>query len=230
MNNYYNEKYVPSIVKIGRITMTAAIFVFFIPFFSTWFILGVDPQWPYIIKAAGTWVLMNIVPWIVEPLTFFPILGIPGAFIAFLAGNTTNIRIPCATAAQKVTGKSPGTDEGQVIATIDICVSVFINLIVLAAGVILGQAILSALPESITNVLNYLLPALYGCVFAQFFAGNEKAGITAIILALGMLLLSRNGMVNWIPFDHSYLLLIVPIFGTMAIVATLLKRQEKERG
>lgn len=227
-NNYYDEKYIPSIVKIGRIAMFTALVVFFVPFLATWMVLGIKPEWPYIIKAAGTWILMNIVPWIVEPLTFFPILGIPGTFIGFLAGNSTNIRIPCATASQKVTGTTPGTNEGQVMATIGICVSVFVNLIILATGVILGQAILSALPESITSVLNYLLPALYGCVFAQFFTGNEKSGIVAIILAIGMLLLSRNGLLNWIPFDYSYLLLIVPIFGTMAIVAAMLRGQEKK--
>ena len=44
------------------------------------------------------------VVWIVEPISYFPIIGVSGTYMAFISGNVRNLRIPCAMVAQKIAG------------------------------------------------------------------------------------------------------------------------------
>ncbi len=229
MGEFYKKQYLPSIIRTGRIVFLLSLFLFFVPFLATWLILGIEPQWPQILQAGGTWFAMNIVFWIVEPLSFFPILGIPGSFLSGLAGNTSNMRIPCAVAAQKATGTMPGTMEGQIISTISIGISVFVNIFILVIGVLAGQAALSLLPESAVKVLDFLLPALYGCVFAQCIEGDEKSGIVPMGLAIATLLFYKRGAFNWIPFDSSFLKMVVPVFGAIALAVLREKKKHEEK-
>ena len=39
--------------------------------------------------------------WFVEPISYFPIVGVAGTYMAFVSGNISNLRIPCAMIAQK---------------------------------------------------------------------------------------------------------------------------------
>lgn len=214
----YEKQYVPGIVRIGRIIMSVALLVFFLPFLGLWLVFGIQPSWPQILQASFARILINAPWWVMEPISYFPVLGIPGTFIASLAGNSSNMRMPCATAAQKAADTKPGTIQGQLIATIGVCISVFVNLLVLIIGVVLGAAALSALPQSVTDALNFLLPALYGCVFAQFLKGNEFAAAAAVGFALAALLAYRAGWFNWMPISPSIMTMLVPIIGTVALV------------
>lgn len=225
----YEKQYVPGIVRIGRVIMSLALVIFFLPFLALWLIFGIQPSWPQILQASFARVLINAPWWVMEPLSYFPVLGIPGTFIASLAGNSSNMRMPCATAAQKAADTKPGTIQGQLIATIGVCVSVFINLIVLVIGVLLGIAVLSALPPEVTEALNFLLPALYGCVFAQFLKGNEFAAATAVGFALVSLLAYRAGFFNWMPFSPSILTMVIPIIGTVGLVYFVFRNKGEKR-
>ena len=46
--------------------------------------------------------------YIVEPISYFPILGIPGTYLTFLSGNTSNMRVPCSSVAQEAAGVENG--------------------------------------------------------------------------------------------------------------------------
>lgn len=227
MKDMYKDEYLPSIVKVGRIILSVSLIVFFLPFLSTWVIYGVKPHWAEIGQGVFAWILINAPWWISEPISYFPILGVAGTFISFLSGNGSNMRIPCAVSAQKSAGVLPGTVQGSLISTIGISVSVFVNLIILAIGVLAGQAVLSMLPPSVTDALNFLLPALYGCVFAQFLSGNEISGISALVLAIGTLLLYNSGALAFIPFDVSIGVMLIPIFGTMIIAYFVAKKKSQ---
>ena len=62
--------------------------------------------------------------------------------MAFLSGNISNMRIPCASMAQVAADVEPGTEKGSVIATIGMAVSIMINTSVLTVGAILGTSVL----------------------------------------------------------------------------------------
>lgn len=216
MDKYHNV-YIPSLIRIGRIIFIISLLLFFCPFLISWFVYGVTPQWSQIGKASLAWLVINAPWWIIEPISFFPVLGIPGLFISFLSGNGTNMRMPCALAAQKATDTHPGTIQGGIISAIGISASVFVNLAILAAGVFVGQQFLSLLPPSATAAMDFLLPALFGCVIAQYSEGNTSTGIIALVLGVGSLMMKNHGMFNWFPIDPSIPAMLLPIFGTMAI-------------
>lgn len=136
--------------------------------------------------------------------------------------------IPCAVAAQKAAEVEPGTDEGSLMSTLGISVSVFVKVGILAIGVIAGQAILSALPDSVINAMNFLLPALFGCIFAQMIPGNVASGIAALIIAFAGIVIYNAGAFNFIPFDSSIFPMIIAIFGTMYAAYLLNKKGAKK--
>lgn len=215
MNNYYKETYIPQIVKIGKLTCWIGAILIFIPALIVTTFYGIVPSKGPLMVALVAQLSVNVVWWFIEPISFFPILGIPGTYVSFLSGNISNLRIPCAAAALKATDTEVGTDEGSIISTIGVSASVFVNIILLVIGVVVGSKLIQLLPDSITNSFSYLLPALFGAVFAQFAVDDIKNGVCGMGLGIITLLLYNKGLFNWIPLDPYVINILVPIFGTM---------------
>ena len=135
--------------------------------------------------------------------------------------------MPCAAAALKATDTQVGTDEGSIISTIGVGASVFVNIVFLIIGVLVGAALIAVLPSGVKDALNYLLPALFGAVFAQFAIDDWKTGIVAMGLGVLCMVLYNNGMFNWLPIDPFVVNILVPIFGTM-IYARIAYKPEKK--
>ena len=76
--------------------------------------------------------------WFVEPISYFPIVGVAGTYMAFVSGNISNLRIPCAMIAQKAVGVEPETDRGSIVATLGMAVSIIVNVIILALYLLLA--------------------------------------------------------------------------------------------
>ena len=75
-----------------------------------------------------------------EPISYFLIVGVAGTYMAFVSGNISNLRIPCAMIAQKAAGVEPGTDKGSIVATLGMAVSIILALcLFLAIGVRKGS-------------------------------------------------------------------------------------------
>lgn len=210
-NNYFEGVYIPEIIKIGKLTSLLAVLVSFGPALVLAAFYGIIPPWGAVGQA-----FINIagavgVIWIIEPISYFPILGVPGNYLAFITGNISNLRVPSATAAQNATGLTPGTHEGTIIATIGMAVSVVVNIVILAAGVFAGNAILSLLPDNVLSALNFLLPALFGALFVQFAIAKLKLAPIALAISIVLTILSQKGI------TPSFLTTLVAVFGTMAI-------------
>lgn len=229
MKDIYNEEYLPSIVRVGRFVLLASTLFFFVPFLYTWIGWGIKPEWPAILKGSFAWLLINLPWWISEPVAYFPVQGITGMLLCSLAGNASNMRMPCAITAQKAAGVAPGTQQGSLFSTIAISITCFVSIGILAVAVVAGQAALSRLPASVSDGLSLLLPALFGCIFAQFLDGNEKSGVFSSVIALGVLLLYNNGFLSAIPADGgSIIVMLVPILGTIAFAYATAKKKAKQ--
>ena len=229
VEDVYNKEYLPSIVRVGRVVLLASTLFFFVPFLYTWIAWGISPDWPAILKGSFAWLLINLPWWVSEPIAYFPVQGITGMLLCSLAGNASNMRMPCAITAQKAAGVSPGTQKGSLISTIAISITCFVSIGILAVAVLAGQAVLSRLPASVSDGLSLLLPALFGCIFAQFLAGNERNGAFSIILAIGVLLLYKKGFLSAIPADGgSIIVMLAPIIGTMAFAYAMAKKKGKQ--
>lgn len=231
VEDVYNKEYLPSIVRVGRFVLLASTLFFFAPFLYTWIGCGITPKWTAILKGTFAWLLINLPWWISEPVAYFPVQGITGMLLCSLAGNASNMRMPCAITAQKAAGVDPGTQKGSLISTIAISITCFVSIAILAIAVLAGQVVLSRLPASVSEGLSLLLPALFGCIFAQFLVGNEKSGAFSILIAIGVLLLYQKGFLNAIPADGgSIIVMLVPIIGTMVFAYAAVKKEGKQTG
>lgn len=214
-NEVYREEFLPGIIKWGKITNFLGCILVFVPALIVTFGYGIIPdKGPFMIAIVAQ-LSVNAVWWVIEPISFFPVLGIPGSYMAFLSGNNSNLRMPCAAAALKATDTQVGTEEGSIISTIGVGASIFVNIIFLIVGVLVGVALIGILPAGVKDALNYLLPALFGAVFAQFAIDDWKTGVVAMGLGVVCMLMYNNGLFNWLPIDPFVVNILIPIFGTM---------------
>ena len=211
--------FIPEIIKWGRITNIIGLILAFGPAIVLAIIFKIVPPSSAIFTGFISIASAVGVLWFIEPMSYFPIVGVPGTYMAFLSGNISNLRIPAAAAAQNVAGVQPGSEEGSIIATLGMSVSVLVNIIILALGVFAGTTLLANLPENIVTALNYLLPSLFGALFVQFALTKPKLAPIAITLGLVFSYLVSQGMV---PF---YMTTLVSVFGTMFIGIALYKKK-----
>ena len=161
-------------MRVGRFVLLASTFIFLC---SIFYIPGLDggvtPDWPAIVKGTFAWLLINLPWWISEPVAYFPVQGVTGMLLCSLAGNASNMRMPCAITAQKAAGVDPGTQKGSLISTIAISITCFVSIGILAVAVFAGQAVLSRLPASVSNGLSLLPPGVCsGVSLSQFLSGK----------------------------------------------------------
>lgn len=215
--NYYEKEFIPSIVRWGRgLNLLGVLFAFF-PVIVCTAVYRVWPGFGPIIAGFVMQASVSGVFWFVEPISYFPVLGIPGTYMSFLSGNIGNLRLPASVAAQEAADVEPGTEKGNVISTLGIAVSIIVNVLFLTVGVILGEPVLSLLPANVVAALNNLLPALFGAMLAQQFVPNPKIGTVSVVLAGSMLLLSKNGLLSFLPGTPTYAVIIVAVFGSILI-------------
>ena len=225
-HNYFEGDYLPKMHKIGKTIGIIAVLISFAPALVLGLVYGLWPNWAALatcmVSAAASFAFL----WFIEPISYYPVVGPVGTYMAFVSGNISNMRIPCASMAQVSAGVEPGTEKGSIIATIGMGTSIIINVVILTIGVIGGQAILSALPESITSALNYLLPALFGALFVQFGMKNIKLSGIVLALACVLYVAINGGVFNFIPGASNWLGTLVCVFGAIAI-ATVMSKGKK---
>lgn len=223
-NQVFDGIYLPYIVKWGKITSWLAILISFGPALVLAVVYGIIPPVSAIITAFIAMASAVGVNWFVEPISYFPVIGVAGTYMAFITGNISNLRIPAAAVAQKVAEVEPGSKEGSIIATLGMAVSVIVNIVILALGVFAGSAILSQLPANIIETFNYLLPALFGAIFVQFALMKIKLAPIALVLALALTLALKAGVFSFLPGNPTYIVTLGSVFGTIAISVALNKK------
>jgi hypothetical protein len=151
---------------------------------------GVLPQWTALLKALIAVLPMYWAVGIVEIFTYVPMLGAGGAYLSFVTGNISNLKLPVAIDAMEKADVKAGSEEGEIISTISIAVSSIVTTFIIIVGVILLITV-----EPIGAVLNspvlkpafdQLLPALFGGLAIVFISKNVKLSIAPIILMLGL--------------------------------------------
>ena len=165
----YEKEYMPYIIKWGKITCWISIPLIFLPALALYLVYGARPSAAGVVTGFISLFSAMLAWYIVDPITLYPILHIPGMYMTYIAGNSKEIRAPAATAALSSADVEAGTPEGTIISCIAIATSIFVSLAVMTIVSVSGTVILSMLPEGIKTALNYLLPALFGAR-AAFYA------------------------------------------------------------
>ncbi|HBG4155195.1 TPA: hypothetical protein KQD31_000253 [Clostridioides difficile] len=217
VKSIYNEEYLPFMIRYGRLTLSLGIIAALVPGIILSFGFGIMPPISALLASTMAIVSMSAPNYIIEPVSYSPILGIPGTYMSFLSGNISNMRLPCSIAAQKAAEVESGTEEGSIISTIGIAVSILVNISILTIGVILGGSVLSKIPAEVVEKLNLILPALFGSVFGQVFLQDKKLGLVAIVISILTIILSKQGIIP------QSLVVLICVFGTILIARAMYK-------
>lgn len=226
--NFYDNEYLPKQHKIGKLTGWTGLVVCFAPALVLGFIYHLWPNPAALLTASIAALSSFLIIQIVEPISYYPLVGPVGTYMAFLSGNISNMRIPCASMAQISAGVEPGSQKGSIIAAIGMGVSIIINIAVLTLGVIAGSSILAMLPETVVSALNYVLPALFGALFMQFAVKQKKLSIIMLAISVVLYIGINGGVFDFLPGARNYLGTLVTVFTAIAIGVALDKKTSKK--
>lgn len=218
-NNSFNDVFSKPVVKIGRTTLLLSALMSFIPPLFLGIRYNAFPPIGSILSAWFLCISVYGVEYFMTPISYYPILGNAGTYMAFLSGNIANVRVPCALVAQEAVGVSAGTDEGEIIATIGMAGSIIPGIIITTTTAIIGTKIISIIPPSVEKAFDYVLPAIFGALFALFAVKYPKFATFGLLLAI-LLVYIIPGLPT---------ILIVPIcsFGTIAFAYFTEKKKER---
>lgn len=191
--------YMKSTDRVGKIWIwTAAVVILFVPvaiclYYDAW------PTMTAVLKG-----LLGVAPiyWtvgVIEVITYMPMLGTGGTYLAFVTGNLTGIKAPSALNAMENADVKPGTEEGEVISTIAIATSSIVTTLIIAIGVLALSALAPVLnSETLAPAFDNILPALFGGLAVVYVSKNWKIAIAPIVFMVVLFLLvpSLSGSVG----------------------------------
>ena len=135
----------------------------------------------------------------IEVVTYTPMLGVGGTYLAFVTGNLTSLKAPSALTAMENADVKPGTEEGEVISTIAIAVSSIVTTVIIAAGVFLLALISPVLDSPVLKpAFDNILPSLFGGLGVVYVSKNWKLAVApvAFMVALFLMVPSLAGSVG----------------------------------
>lgn len=182
--------YMKNTDKYGKIWIwTAVVVILFVPiaiclYYNAW------PEATAVLKG-----LLGVAPiyWtvgVIEVITYTPMLGTGGTYLAFVTGNLTSIKAPSALSAMENADVKPGSEEGEVISTIAIATSSIVTTIVIVIGVV-ALSYLAPILNSTTlkPAFDNILPALFGGLAVVYVSKNWKLAIAPLVFMVVLFLL-----------------------------------------
>lgn len=181
--------YMKNTDKYGKIWIwTAVVVILFVPiaiclYYNAW------PEATAVLKG-----LLGVAPiyWtvgVIEVITYTPMLGTGGTYLAFVTGNLTSIKAPSALSAMENADVKPGSEEGEVISTIAIATSSIVTTIVIVIGVV-ALSYLAPILNSTTlkPAFDNILPALFGGLAVVYVSKNWKLAIAPLVFMVVLFL------------------------------------------
>ena len=179
--------YLESVHRDGRIWgITLCLVILLFPV-AVALIFKAAPDWNAFLNGALAVMPMYWAVGIVEMFTYVPMLGAGGAYLSFVTGNISNLKLPCAIDAMERANVKASSEEGEIISTIAISVSSIVTTIIIILGVILIAPLTPILEsEVLVPAFAQMLPALFGGLAVVFVSKNAKLSIAPIILMLAL--------------------------------------------
>ena len=216
----FEQDYMPYIIKWGKITCWVSIPLILLPTLALMIVYGAKISFASFITALIP-LLGSMLAWyIVDPISLFPVLQVPGLYMTYIAGNSKEIRAPAAIAAMSAADVEPGTDHGTVISCLAIATSVFVSVACMTLVAVAGNFILSVLPQAVITALNFLLPALYGSMCMQRALMDLKTFAVMVPITIFCVVLNQMGVFGYLPLGGGYAqILILVVCGSLVAKA-----------
>lgn len=177
----FDEMWVKKSIKIGSICVPLIMLSMFLPLIYLKVAYGVFPEWNVALSAWAAIASIFGAFYIIEPFSYYPMLGLAGSYLGITCGSMSDIRVPAAVVAQSTLGVKSGSKEANIVTTLGVAGSVITTIVVVLLTVMLGSTVLSALPDSfVTGIQTYCVPAVLSAVFVQFSTFEPKLALLMI--------------------------------------------------
>ena len=179
--------YLESVHKYGRLFgLILCVLILSFPILVT-ILFDAVPRWDALLSGLVAILPMYWAVGIVEMFTYVPMLGAGGAYLSFVTGNISNLKLPCALDAMDRAGVKPSSEEGEIISTIAIAVSGIVTTLIICLGVLMIVPLTPVLQAPVlAPAFDMILPALFGGLAVVFISKNLKLSIAPIILMLAL--------------------------------------------
>ncbi len=215
-----DEYWKRSVKWIGIPILLLAMAASFLPFLYMCFVHKAIPAFSNMLASWGGIASIYLAFYIIEPVSYYPSLGMSGSYMAWLAGSASSMRVPAAVVAKDLADVKDGTLESEIVVTAAVSGSVLTSMLMVALAALAGSSILSILPETVKNAMStYIAPAIFGAVFAMFSESKPKLAFPAFIGAFGLNFLVKYGVIA-IP---SWGTLILSVAGVMIFARVMYK-------
>ena len=150
-------------------------------------IYQLKPDWGVVLKG-----LISVAPifWtvgLIEVFTYIPMLGAGSSYLAFVTGNITNLKAPCAMNAMENAEVKPGTREAEIISTIAVATSSIVTILISALGVLMIVPLTPILESpALEPAFNNILPALFGALGVVYISRNWKLAVAPVSVMLAI--------------------------------------------
>lgn len=134
--------------------------------------------------------LMGVAPifWTVgtiEVITFTPMLGTGGSYLAFVTGNLTNLKVPSALSAMENAKVKSGTEEGEIVSTIAVATSSIVTTLIIAIGVLLLAQLAPVINSPLLKpAFENILPSLFGGLAVVYVSKNWKISLAPMLFMI----------------------------------------------
>lgn len=149
------------------------------------FIFNAMPDWQGLLMGLVATAPMYWAVGVVETITYIPMLGAGGAYLSFVTGNISNLKLPCALNALEQADVKASSEEGEVVSTIAIAISSIVTIFIIILGVLLITPLTPVLSSPILKpAFDQMIPALFGGLGVAFVSRNWKLAIAPVTLML----------------------------------------------
>ncbi|MEG2086631.1 MAG: hypothetical protein RR022_00435 [Angelakisella sp.] len=206
---------------IGKIGLIVGCILLIGAPFAMGAVLGVSPDMGGFLSGLLKVGMIYIPVSVVEFLVYTPMLGVGASYLAFLTGNITNLKIPCAINARDIAKTQAGTAEDEIISTISVATSAIVTTLVVFLGVLLLTPLSPILENPVlTPAFDNVVPALFGALGLKYILKGTKIAVLPLLLMTLLCIFVPSAI-------SQTSLLLIPTGGLAIVIAYLLFKKGK---
>ena len=194
--NIYQQK----VHFIGKLTTTIFLFATLMLPLALWLKFDLLPSWEGFISGLGIVLSITVPALTAEFLCYTTVIGAAAYYVMGISGNYSNIRIPSALVALDATDTDSTTEEGELLTTMAVAVSVITTETILLAGVILLAPFTDFFSHPVLRPgFQQIVPGLFAAILVSFALKSIKAALVPIAIALVVVLSNQVSFTYMIP-------------------------------
>ncbi len=178
---------------LGRIFTVIGILIMFAVPFLIWIITGVSPDVNQLFVGVMALSILYLPGGIIEVITYGPILGTSGTYLAFITGNLVNLKIPCVMNATELAKTEINTEENEIVSTVAVAFSSITTVVIMSLGVMMLIPLRPLLNSPVlAPAFNWVVSALFGALGYKYFKNHLKLVVAPLIFVIILSLISAK--------------------------------------